>query len=224
MVRQIAPKNINLLVAGYRPDQIYTTQEVTALPGDLPVGGVSGEQIRTMARIVVPVDAGDVLVCDGRQRVTNNIGPAAYTVGVGYWFDAYDVDDGLSTSDPAKVWTRIGSLCGSNVDRSIVHHLDLHLQDVYRIPAGWPAGHRIVVCFRADAHSTAWAANGGADKVTVDDYGVLTVHRWRPVQADPLTADLQNQVADLRDGLDALMERVAALEDPGTPPPPEVLP
>lgn len=223
MVRQVAPKNINLTVAGYYPAEVYTTQEVTALSGDLPVGGVSGEQIRTLARIVVPVDPGDVLVIVSRQRCTNDIGPARYGVGIGYWHDAYDADDGLATSDPAKVWTRIGSLCGSNVDRSIVHHLDLHLNDTWKVPTGWPAGHRSVVAFRADAHSTRWQDNGGSDKVTVDDYGVLTVTRWRPIQPDPAAADLQTQIADLRDDLNALTERVAALEDPGTPPPPEVL-
>jgi hypothetical protein len=224
MVRQVAPKNINLTVAGYYPASVHTTQEVTALSGDLPVGGVSGEQIRTLARIVVPVDPGDALACEGRQRVTNDIGPIRYVVGVGCWWDAYDADDGLATSDPAKVWTRISSLDGQNVDRSVVHHLPLTLTgDVYKVPADWPTGHRIVVCFRADAHSTAWASNGGGDKVTVDDYGVLTVTRWRPIQPDPAAADLQAQVVDLRDELAGLKERVATLEDPGTPPPPEVL-
>jgi hypothetical protein len=157
---------------------IWTTREVVAIPGDLPVGGTSGNQMRTMARIVVPVDAGDVLDISGRQRVTNDIGPSKYTVGVGYWFDVYDMDDGMSGAD--RVWTRIGSLNGQNVDRSIVHHLPLHLEDVWVVPADWPVGHRAVVCFRADAHSTAWNANGGGDRITVDDYGVLTVRRWAP--------------------------------------------
>jgi hypothetical protein len=200
MARQIAAPNINKATGPLDLVGMWTTREVVGLPADLPVGGVSGEQMKTLSRIVVPVDAGDILDISGRQRVTNDIGPSRYTVGIGYWFDVYDVDDGLSTSDPTRMWTRIGSLNGTNVDRSIVHHVALHLEDVWQVPADWPAGHRATVCFRADAHSTAWNANGGGDKVTVDDYGVLTVRRWKtpaPVVDDPRWADIEQRLAAL---------------------------
>lgn len=177
MARAVAPKKVNVSTGPMTLLDLYTTQEVTALSSGLPVGDTSGEQSRTVARIVVPVAAGDVLDVSGRQRVTNDIGPKAYTVGVGYWFDVYDMDDGTSSAD--RTWLRIGSLNGTNVDRSIIHHVALHLEDVWVVPDDWPVGHRAVVCFRADAHSTQAAANGGADRLTVDDYGVLTVRRYR---------------------------------------------
>lgn len=161
--------------AGLTLAALHTTREVVALNTGLPVGGTAGGQQRTLARLVVGVEAGDVLDIEGRQRVTNNIGPTRYTVGVGYWIDSYDVDDGAPSPD--KLWTRLGSLNGDNVDKTR-HHLPIHLHDVYQVPANWPAGHRITVVFRADAHSTAWQTNGGGDRLTVDDYGVLTVRRW----------------------------------------------
>lgn len=204
MVRAVAPKNVNYATGRLEHVGTWTTQEVTALPGDLPVGGVAGGQIRTLARMIIPVDAGDFLEIDGWQRVTNDIGPVRYTTGVGYWVEVYDVDDGLTTADPDRVWLRVSSLNGQNVDRSIVHHLPLTLSGAnWTVPADWPPGHRAVVCFRADAHSTGWDDNGGGDKITVDDYGVLTVRRWRPWVDDPRWADVE--------------QRLAALENP-TPP------
>jgi hypothetical protein len=211
VARQIAAPNINLSTGPLTLVDLRTTQEVIGLASDLTVGGVSGEQIRTLARTVVPVDAGDILEVDGWQRVTNDIGTVRYTCGVGFWVDVYDVDDGLSTSDPSRMWTRVSSLNGQNVDRSIVHHLPLTLSGVvWKVPDNWPAGHRATVCFRADAHSTAWNSNGGADKITVDNYGVLTVRRWKPMPPavdDPRWADVE--------------QRLAALE---TATPPEALP
>lgn len=208
----IAPANVNAAFTGLELAGIYTTTEVTAQASDLPVVAASTGAIRTMARIVVPVEAGDVLDLDGRQRVTNDVGPTYYTVGIGYWWDTYDADDGLDSGDPAKIWTRIPPVNGQNVDRSIVHHLPLTLvADVYRVPAGWPPGHRMVVCFRANASSTAYAVNSGADKVTVDNYGVITVRRYRPKVDDPRWSGL----AALQEQVTELAAQVAAL----TPPP-----
>lgn len=179
-MRAVAPKSVNVATGPLVMAALHTTQEVVAT-GGLPVGGVSGEQIRTLSRMVVPVVAGDVVEVAGWQRVTNDIGPAKYTVGVGYWIDVYDVDDGPATSDPAKVWLRVSSLCGDNVTPSPQrHHMPVVLAGVvWFVPPTWPDRHRAVVCFRADAHSTAWAANGGGDRLTVDDYGVLTVKRYQ---------------------------------------------
>lgn len=179
MVRAVAPKSTNRSTGPLQLVDIKTTQEVVAT--SMPVGGVSGEQTKTLARMVIDVQPGDVLVIDGWQRVSNNIGPVEYTVGAGYWPEVYDVDDGLSTSDPDRVWLRVSSLNGQNVDNNVVHHLPLTISGaVWHVPQDWPAGHRATVCFRADAHSTGWKRNGGGDKITVDDYGVLTVHQWRP--------------------------------------------
>lgn len=198
MVHTVAPKNVNLATGPLTLAGMWTTQEVIALSGDLPVGGVSGEQTKTLARIVVPVDAGDTLVVDGWQRVTNDIGPNRYTVGVGFWIEIYDVDDGLTTASPEREWRRISSFSGQNVDRSIVHHLPLNVEGVvWTVPADWPAGHRATVCFRADAHSTGWDDNAKADKVTVDDYGSLTVHRWKPATDDPRWAGFEARLAAL---------------------------
>ncbi|GFH34281.1 hypothetical protein [Streptomyces pacificus] len=145
---------------------LHSTTEVVA--SSLPVDLVTTTW-RTMLRLVVPVAAGDVLDVDARARVTSDVG---YTVGVGWHLWAYDVDDGQGSAGP---WWRIGTSCGDNVppDR---HHMPLAITDVYQVPQDWPAGHRIVIVLRADAHSTAWVSG---DTLTVDaGYGRLTVRRW----------------------------------------------
>lgn len=147
---------------------LHATTEVTAstLPIDLAT-----DTYRTMLRVVVPVDAGDLLDIEAWARVTNNTSPG-YTVGVGWHLWCYDVDSGQGSSGP---WWRISPLKGDNVTRSR-HHMPLDIDCVYQVPEDWPAGHRIVVVLRADAHSTA--AQPG-DTLTVDrDYGHLTVRRW----------------------------------------------
>jgi hypothetical protein len=198
MVRAVAPKNVDYSTGPMTLVDLRTTQQVVALSSGLTVGGKAGEQIKTLARLVIPVDAGDVIVVDGWQRVTNDIGPVRFGAGVGFWIDVYDVDDGLTTADPDRVWLRVSSYSGQNVDRSLVHHLPLNISGaVWKVPATWPAGHRATVCFRADAHSTAWENNGGGDKITVDDYGVLTVHRYKSAVEDPRWADLEQRLAAL---------------------------
>lgn len=151
----------------------WGTDEITAstLPVDLAT-----DTWRTMSRLIIPVTAGDVLAVNARARVTNdtgiNRGEPGYTVGVGYHLWAYDLDSGLGT---AGTWWRISSWNGDNVTRAR-HHMPLHVTTTYRVPPDWPAGHRIVVVLRADAHSTAWVAG---DTLTVDrEYGHLQVRRW----------------------------------------------
>ena len=148
---------------------ITATDQVvaTTLPVDL-----SAETWRTMLRQVVPVDADDVLDIEAWARVTND---TSYTVGIGWHVWAYDVDSGLGSAGP---WTRISPWNGDNVPPPR-HHMPLAIDTVYQIPADWPAGHRITVVLRADAHSTA-ALSG--DTVAVDqEYGHLTVRRWTPL-------------------------------------------
>lgn len=154
---------------------LHATDEVTAstLPVDLAT-----DTYRTMLRAIVPVDAGDLLDVEAWARVTNDTGKdrgePGYVVGVGWHLWAYDLDNGLGSSGP---WWRISPSDGDNVSRSR-HHMPLSINTVYQVPADWPAGHRIVVVLRADAHSTA-AVDG--DTLTVDkDYGHLTVRRWAP--------------------------------------------
>jgi hypothetical protein len=145
---------------------VHSTDEV--VPSSLPVD-LSSNTPRTMLRLIVPAAAGDLLDIDGRARVTNDCG---YVVGVGYHLWAYDVDSGQGSSGP---WWRISPYNGDNVEPKR-HHMPLHVTTVYQVPSDWPAGHRIVVVLRADAHSTAWQAG---DTLAVDQaYGVLTVRRW----------------------------------------------
>ncbi|MFJ4925257.1 hypothetical protein [Streptomyces sp. NPDC088736] len=149
---------------------IYATDEVPATT--LPIGLGPGLGYRTLLRVIVPVSAGDILDISGRARVTNDTNPS-YTVGIGYHLWQYDVDDGQGSSG---LWTRIGSLCGDNVDHDR-HHMPLITDAVYTVPADWPAGHRIVIVLRGDAMSTR--ADG--QKITVDQaYGQLTVRRYQP--------------------------------------------
>lgn len=152
----------------------YSTSVVVATT--MPLGTWAGQVPRTILRVIVPVQAGDVLDVDGWLRCTNDCG---YTVGVesGLW--QYDCDplpgpDGTVPTVAARPWALMGPMIGDNVDAPR-HHLPQAITAVYQVPADWPAGHRMVVVLRADAASTA--AQSG-DAVTVDPLGVLTVRRW----------------------------------------------
>jgi hypothetical protein len=161
-----APSLIVGTTPGQVPVSLHADDDVvaTTLPVDL-----STSTWRTMLRVVVPVQAGDVLDVSARARVTNDVG---YVVGVGYHLWAYDVDSGQGSSGP---WWRISTSNGDNVEPKR-HHMPLHIDTAYVVPADWPAGHRIVVVLRADAHSTAWESG---DTLTVDQaYGQMIVRRW----------------------------------------------
>lgn len=151
----------------------HSTGEVTAdeLPIDLPT-----TTWRTVLRVVVPVDAGDLLDVSAWMRTTTSVD---YPVGVGEHLWAYDVD----VPAAEREWWRLdpsGSV-GMNIVRD-VHHLTLGLELPYVVPATWPPGHRIVVVLRADAHSTAWDRDGNGradDALAVDPNGRLTVRRFK---------------------------------------------
>lgn len=154
---------------------LHTTDEcaTTALPVDL-----SAQTWRTVLRAILPADPGDVLDIEARARVTNDTGrdrgDAGYTIGIGYHLWAYNLD---APGGSSGEWWRISTLNGDNVSRDR-HHMPLHTSSVYRVPDSWPAGNRIVVVLRVDAHSTAWKSG---DTVTVDgDYAQMTVRRWAP--------------------------------------------
>jgi hypothetical protein len=149
---------------------LHATDEVPATR--MKVQPAAGVAYATLLRLVVPVSGGDVLDVSGRARVTNDTNPP-YTIGVGYHLWQYDVDNGSGSSGP---WTRISSYCGDNVTRDR-HHMPLLVDTLYTVPADWPAGHRMTIVLRGDAHSTA--ADG--QYLTVDpEYGQLTVRRYIP--------------------------------------------
>lgn len=158
----------------------YSTDETTA--STLPIGTWASQFFRTMARVIVPVAAGDSLKIIGRARVTADMPEPRYTVGISTSLWGYDCDGALSSSGP---WWPLDSSTGDNVtpDR---HHMPIVLAGFYHVPADWPTGHRLVVVIRSDAASTA--ARSG-DCVTVDKLTRLTVDRW----TTPAPASLEGQ-------------------------------
>lgn len=154
---------------------IHDTEVIATV---LPITGTAGGTYKTLLRLTTPAEPGDILDITGRARVTSE---NTYACGVGYYLWMYDADDGLPYSQ--KTWTKIGEWNGDNVWRGPSpanrHHMPVHISDVYRVPEDWPVGHRMVIIFRADAHSTAWQPG---DEIKVDaGYGGLTVRRWATV-------------------------------------------
>lgn len=125
-----------------------------------------------------PLCPGDQLDITADARVTNDCGRDGgirYTIGVGWHLWAYQyVGPGLDDGP----WWRLGHSQGTNVSPD-THHLDLHINRLHVLPEDWPPGGRLAVVLQADAHSTAWAKNGGQDVLTVDaGYGQLIVRPW----------------------------------------------
>lgn len=151
-----------------RPVGLYSTDEVVL--SSLTVDGSTDTGKMLMRLVIDPTIPGDVLRVDARVRVTSEL---PYAVGIGGHVMCYDVDDGQPW--PHDPWVEIGPLAGDN-DFQPRHHMPLSTSAVYRVPADWPAGHRMVVLIQVDAHSTAWQAG---DTVAVDqEYGLLVVERW----------------------------------------------
>lgn len=148
---------------------VYSTNETTATT--LPIGTWAGQAYRTMARLIVPVNPGDVLDIDGRARVTNDAPLPRYTVGVSTGLWGYDCDDGVGSAGP---WWLLDTQTGDNVDPAR-HHMPVSITAVYTVPADWPDGHRLVVVLRCDAASTQARAD---DALTVDKLTRLTARRW----------------------------------------------
>lgn len=193
------------------PAQLVHDTQVTA--STLPLSKIAMSQMRTMSRVVVAVDPGDILQIIARSRVTNDIG---YNTGIGYHLWMYDADDGVPSGQ--RVWTRIGEYNGDNVNTQR-HHMPLHLNDAYQVPATWTPGHHIALVFRADAHSTA-AQTG--DAITVDSgYGCFSAIRWTAAANAPAFAaqraiiDAQaEQLTNLAATVAGLAARVDDLETP----------
>lgn len=154
-----------------------------AIPVDL-----SSNTPKPLYRLVTgPLSPGDLLDISADARVSNACGyPSGnrYTVGVGWhlWRYAY-VGPGISGG-----MTRIGHYSGTNVTAD-THHLDLHIGRLYIVPDDWTPGDRMAIVMQADAHSTAWKANGGGDTLSVDDgYGQLIVRPWVASAPSPVEA------------------------------------
>ena len=158
----------------------HSTNEI--VPSDLVVD-LSTETWKTIMRLVVPVQPGDLLDVSAWMKVTDDLG---YTVGLGEHLWWYDVDNGLGA---AGTWSRLDPEAGSagmNVTKD-VHHLTLGVAVPFVVPADWPVNtetgkpHRICVALRADAHSTLWDKDGNGlaeDRLTMDKVGRLTVRRY----------------------------------------------
>lgn len=149
----------------------------TLMNATIPVD-LSSNTPRPLYRLVTgPVSPGDQLDISADARVTNDCGypgGTRYTIGVGWhlWRYTY-VGPGITGS-----MTRIGHYSGTNVTVD-THHLDLHISRLYTVPEDWTPGDRMAIVMQADAHSTAWKANGGGDLLTVDaGYGQLIVRPW----------------------------------------------
>lgn len=148
--------------------------ETTDLPVDL-----STNTPRYLFRLTTgTLQGGDLLDIDAWARVTNNVGypgGTRYTVGVGWYVKAYLYATPPWNGGPAA-WN-ISPLNGENVTVDM-HHMPLHTSTLYKVPAQYD-GQRLTIALMADAHSTAWAANGGGDTLDVDaGYGQLIVRRW----------------------------------------------
>lgn len=163
----------------------YTNNDNTAAAAGLPID-LATTTWRTVYRVICPCQPGDVFRVHGEVRVTNDAGrdpgETRYTVGVGYHLWYYDLDD-TSGVPLAERMVKFGDSDGDNVD-PVRHHMPGDITRWLKVPADWPVdpltglGHRVVLVLRADAHSTAWEANGGGEVLTVDRYGLIDALRW----------------------------------------------
>lgn len=142
--------------------------EAATIPVDLPT-----DTMVTLGRIVTGIlSAGDLLDIEAWARITNDVG---YTVGVGWHMKGYE----YTLPGVVNPYFSIEGPNGQNVTKNgWMHHMPLHWSGLWEVPACWD-GKRLVLCFRADAHSTAWQAG---DTLAIDQgYGRFTVNHLKPV-------------------------------------------
>lgn len=142
--------------------------EVNVIPVDLPTTSAV-----TLARIVTnTLHEGDLLKIHAWARVTNDVG---YTVGVGWYIKGYE----YTLPGVLNPYFNIETMNGQNVTpNGQTHHMPLHTSLLWEVPPEWD-GKRVVLNFRADAHSTAWQAG---DSLTVDQgYGQFWFEHLRCV-------------------------------------------
>lgn len=137
----------------------------------------------TLYRIVVPCLRGDRMRIYAETRMTNDIGPLTVGAGIGIRLGWYRYDTSLPGNGEGDLVTFPKS-SGTNVDRSLIHHVQLSMVRTWVAPADWPEGpQRVVFRFIGDAHSSVWDRNGGGDRITVDDAGLISVDRWTTTAA-----------------------------------------
>lgn len=127
----------------------------------------------TLGRIVTgTLRAGDLLDIQAWARVTNDVG---YTVGIGWYMKGYE----YTLPGVINPYFAVESLNGQNVTMNgLMHHMPLHWSGLWEVPAAYD-GKRVVLNFRADAHSTAWQEG---DTITIDQgYGQFWIDHLVPV-------------------------------------------
>lgn len=140
--------------------------------GTIPVDLSTNTPV-TLGRIVTDtLHTGDLLRITAWARVTNDVG---YTVGVGYYLKGYE----YTLPGVTNPYFPIETLNGQNVTpNGQTHHLPIHTQLLWEVPEAYD-GKRVVLNFRADAHSTAWEAG---DTLTIDQgYGQFWYEHLQPV-------------------------------------------
>lgn len=160
---------------GYQLDSIKKWTGSNGLSGywevdEIPLD-VSTTTPVTLGRIVTNVlAAGDLLDIEAWARVTNDAG---YTTGIGWYVKAYE----YTLPGVVNPLFAIESMNGENVTpNGYMHHMPLHWSGLYKVPAEWD-GKRLVVVFRADAHSTAAQAGHVID---IDQgYGRFTIEHLK---------------------------------------------
>ncbi len=141
--------------------------ETSSIPVDLPTTTAV-----TLGRIVTStLHTGDLIKIHASARVTNDCG---YTVGVGWYVKGYEYTGPGITNPLFDVETLMGDNVTPNGQR---HHMPLASALLWPVPADWD-GKRVVLCLRADAHSTAWQ---DGDTLSVDQgYGQFWIEHWKP--------------------------------------------
>jgi hypothetical protein len=163
-------------------DAVLFTDDTGLRTRKVPVDLTADSRV-TLRLFTVPVLAGDILRIDGAADFTNDVGRdpdkglKRFTCGIGlsiWWYNA---------SGPAELraatWKQLDTR-GMNCTVDL-HHLALSLFKSFTIPDSWVPGHSIGVVLQADAHSTAWKANGGGESITVENHGALEAIRYRPI-------------------------------------------
>jgi hypothetical protein len=166
------------VTTGTRPHAIagYADKPLTT---GIPIDLSSGTPRTVFAVTVGPVNPGDMVRVISDANVTNNTGRdpktkaitgTQYNVGVSYHI-AYSTVGGTPI--------RTGTSMGENCHYSITHHLVLNIARMFKVPADWQPGAEMVVMMRVDAHSSAWAKNGGKELLRVEPYGAILFDVWQ---------------------------------------------
>jgi hypothetical protein len=177
-VQQVAQGEVSAPVTtANRPHAIAGYAERPLVSG-IPIDLSSNTHKTVHAVNVGPVNPGDMVRVIADANVTNNTGRdpktkaitgQRYTVGVGYH---------LAYSTPGGSPSRFGSLLGENCTVD-THHLVLNIARMFKVPTTWTPGAEMVVMMRVDAHSSAWAKNGGKELLRVEPYGAILFDVWQ---------------------------------------------